>query len=180
MKKLLLLALFCANASAADLMICDGEFALCAASASVPTGKSIRVDGKEFQEGMAVCPVLTGKAVANGKLMQGSCKAPAGKVWSLFSTVTEYPQAPSWAVVPMTPRSFVTSTDAGGGMSNQWSFLCDKQAKKVNGVQLANCYGPINESPWNNGHVAPGTTAFTAAPVGAANPVGGDIALKGK
>ena len=180
MKKLLLLLLLPANVFATDLMICNGEFALCAASASVPTGKTIRVEGKEFQEGMAVCPVLTGKAVANGKLMQGSCKAPAGKVWSLFSTVTEYPQAPSWAVVPMTPRSFVTSTEPGGGMSNQWSFLCDKQAKKVNGVQLANCYGPINESPWNNGHVAPGTTAFTAAPVGAANPVGGDIALKGK
>ena len=112
---------------AADLMICNGEFALCAASASVPTGKTIRVEGKEFQEGMAVCPVLTGKAVANGKLMQGSCKAPAGKVWSLFSTVTEYPQAPSWAVVPMTPRSFVTkesfenavaSVAATGGSTN--------------------------------------------------------------
>jgi hypothetical protein len=50
----------------------------------------------------------------------------------------------------------------------------------VNNVQLANCYGPINESPWNNGHVVPGTTAFTAAPVGAANPVGGDIPSKGK
>lgn len=180
MKKLLLLAMFCANASAADLMICDGEFALCAASASVPTGKSIRVEGKDFQEGMAVCPVLNGKSVANGKLMKGSCKAPPGKVWSLFSTVTEYPQGPSWAVVTMTPRSFTTTTEAGGGMSNQWSFLCDKQAKKVNGVQLANCYGPINESPWNNGHVAPGTTAFTAAPVGAANPVGGDVPSRGK
>ena len=180
MKKLLLLLLLPVNVFAADLMICNGEYALCAASGSTPTGKKIMVNGKEFAEGMAVCPVLTGKAVANGKLMQGSCKAPAGKVWSLFSTVTEYPQAPSWAVVPMTPRSFVTSTDAGGGMSNQWSFLCDKQAKKVNGVQLANCYGPINESPWNNGHVAPGTAAFTAAPVGAANPVGGDIPSKGK
>ena len=180
MKKLLLLALLPVSVSAADLMICNGEFALCAASASVPTGKTIRVEGKEVQEGMAVCPVLTGKAVANGKLMQGSGNAPAGKVWSLFSTVTEYPQAPSWAVVPMTPRSFVTSTEPGGGMSNQWSYLCAKQAKKVNGVQLANCYGPINESPWNNGHVAPGTAAFTAAPVGAANPVGGDIPSKGK
>lgn len=180
MKKLFLLALFPFTVSAADLMICNGEFALCAASASVPTGKSIRVDGTEFQEGMAVCPVLTGKAIANSSLMKGSCKAPAGKVWSLFSTVTEYPQAPSWAVVSMTPRSFTTTTEAGGGMSNQWSFLCDKQAKKVNGVQLANCYGPINESPWNNGRVAPGTTAFTAAPVGAANPVGGDVPLKGK
>ena len=174
MKKLLLLALLPVSVSAADLMICNGEFALCAASASVPTGKTIRVEGKEFQEGMAVCPVLTGKAVANGKLMQGSCKAPAGKVWSLFSTVTEYPQAPSWAVVPMTPRSFVTSTEPGGGMSNQWSYLCAKQ-EKINGVQLANCYGPINESPWTNDRVPFGTSSFSAAPVGTPNPVGANI-----
>jgi len=175
MKKLLLLALLPFSVSAANLMICNGEYALCAASASNPTGKTIRVDGKEFQEGMAVCPVLNGKAVANADLMKGSCKAPPGKVWSLFSTVTEYPQAPSWTVVTMTPRTFTTTTEAGGGMSNQWSFLCAKQVKKVNGVQLANCYGPINESPWNNGHVPPGTMSFTAAPVGAANPVGGNV-----
>jgi hypothetical protein len=175
MKKLLLLALLPFSVSAANLMICNGEYALCAASASNPTGKTIQVDGKEFQEGMAVCPVLTGKAVANSDLMKGSCKAPPGKVWSLFSTVTAYPQAPSWAVVTMTPRTFTTTTEAGGGMSNQWSFLCAKQVKKVNGVQLANCYGPINESPWNNGHVPPGTMSFTAAPVGAANPVGGNV-----
>jgi len=175
MKKLLLLALLPFSVSAANLMICNGEYALCAASASNPTGKTIRVDGKEFQEGMAVCPVLNGKAVANADLMKGSCKAPPGKVWSLFSTVTAYPQAPSWAVVTMTPRTFTTTTEAGGGMSNQWSFLCAKQVKKVNNVQLANCYGPINESPWNNGHVPPGTMSFTAAPVGAANPVGGNV-----
>ena len=178
MKKLLLLTLLPFSVSAANLMICNGEFALCAASASVPTGKTIRVDGKEFQEGMAVCPVLTGKAVANSDLMKGSCKAPPGKVWSLFSTVTEYPQAPSWAVVTMTPRTFVTNTEPGGGMSNQWAMMCVKQAKKVNGVQLANCYGPINESPWTNGHVPPGTASFTAAPLGAANPVGANIPSK--
>lgn len=180
MKKILLLVLLSSNALAGDLnvMMCNGEFALCAASASVPTGKTIRVDGKEFQEGMAVCPVLKGKAIANFNLMKGSCQAPPGKVWSLFSTVTEYPQAPSWAVVTMTPRTFVTNTEPGGGMSNQWSFLCAKQAKKVNGVQLANCYGPINESPWTNGHVTPGTASFTAAPVGAANPVGANIPSK--
>jgi hypothetical protein len=56
--------------------------------------------------------------------------------------------------------------------------LCDLQAKKVNNVKLANCYGPINESPWTNGHVPVGTTAFTAAPVGAANPVGGNFPVK--
>ena len=173
MKKLLLLALLPFSVSAADLMICNGEYALCAASGSTPTGKRITVKGKEFAEGMAVCPVLTGRSIANPALMNKSCDAPAGKVWSLFSTVSEAPQAPTWAVAPLVKRSFILGKDSG--MSNQWSFLCDKQAKKVNGVTLASCYGPINESPFNNGHIKPGTTIITDAPVGVLNPVGGNF-----
>jgi hypothetical protein len=173
MKKLLLLALFCANASAADLMICNGEYALCAASGSTPTGKTIMVKGKVFQEGMAVCPVLKGRSVANGALMKNSCDAPPGKVWSLFSTVSEAPQAPTWAVAPLVHRTFVLSKTEG--MSNQWSMICDKQAKLVNGVQLAFCYGPVNESPLTNGHIKPGTTIITDAPSGVLNPVGGNF-----
>jgi hypothetical protein len=173
MKKLLLLALFCTPVFAAPIMVCNGEYALCAASGSTPTGKKITVNGKVFAEGMAVCPVLTGRSVANPALMKNSCAAPAGKVWSLFSTVSEAPQAPSWAVAPLVKRSFPLSKTEG--MSNQWSFLCDKQAKKVNGVQLASCYGPINESPFDNGHIKPGTTIITDAPVGVLNPVGGNF-----
>jgi len=173
MKKLLILALLPCSVAAADLMICNGEYALCAASGSTPTGKMIAVKGKLFREGMAVCPVLTGRSVANGALMKNSCDAPPGKVWSLFSTVSEAPQAPSWAVAPLVKRSFILGKDSG--MSNQWSFLCDKQAKKVNGVTLASCYGPINESPFNNGHIKPGTTIITDAPVGVLNPVGGNF-----
>ncbi|MCG3775824.1 MAG: hypothetical protein JW395_2670 [Nitrospira sp.] len=60
-------------------------------------------------------------------------------------------------------------------MSNQWSFLCDKQAKLVNGVQLASCYGPINESPLTNGHIKPGAKIITDAPSGVLNPVGGNF-----
>ena len=123
--------------SVPDLMMCNGDYALCAASGSTPTGRMITVKGKVFQEGMAVCPVLTGRSVANGALMNNSCDAPAGKVWSLFSTVSEAPQAPSWSVAPLVSRSFILGKDSG--MSNQWSFLCDKQAKKTNGVQLASC-----------------------------------------
>ena len=173
MKKLLLLALLPFSVSAADLMICNGEYALCAASGSTPTGKKITVNGKVFAEGMAVCPVLKGRSVANGALMKNSCDAPPGKVWSLFSTVREAPQAPSWAVAPLVHRTFVLSKTEG--MSNQWSFLCDKQAKLVNGVQLASCYGPINESPLTNGHVKMGSTIVTDASVGALNPVGGNF-----
>jgi hypothetical protein len=173
MKKLLLLALFCVNASAADLMICNGEYALCAASGSTPTGKKIMVKGQAFAEGMAICPVLTGRSIANPALMNNSCDAPAGKVWSLFSTVSEAPQAPSWAVAPLVQRTFTLSkTD---GMSNLWSFICNKQTKKTNGVQLASCYGPINESPLTNGHVKMGSTIITDAPAGVLNPVGGNF-----
>ncbi len=178
MKKLLLLALFCGSAAAADLMICNGDYALCAASGSVPSGKTIRVEGKVFPEGVAICPVLTGRSVGNPKLMNSSCDAPPGKVWSLFSLETEYPQAPDWTVQKAVPRTFVTDATSTGGMSNQWSFLCDKQTKKTNGVTLANCHGPINESPWTNGHVAPGTASFSAAPVGAPNPVGANVPTK--
>ena len=169
---LLLLSLL-VHVFAADLMLCNGEFALCAASASVPTGKTIRVEGKEFQEGMAVCPVLKGRSIANGALMKNSCDAPSGKVWSLFSTVTEFPQAPTWAVVPAVQRTFILSKTEG--MSNQWSFLCDKQVKPVNGVQLASCYGPINESPLTNEHIKPGAKIITDAPAGVLNPVGGNF-----
>ena len=173
MKKLLLLLLLPVNVFATELMICNGEYALCAASGSTPTGKKIMVKGKVFQEGMAVCPVLTGRSIANPALMNNSCDAPAGKVWSLFSTVSEAPQAPSWAVAPLVKRSFILGKDSG--MSNQWSFICDKQVKKVNGVTLASCYGPINESPFTNGHIKPGSTIITDAPVGVLNPVGGNF-----
>lgn len=173
MKKLLLLALLPFSVAAADLMICNGEYALCAASGSTPTGKKIMVKGQAFSEGMAICPVLTGRSIANPALMNNSCDAPAGKVWSLFSTVSEAPQAPSWAVAPLVKRSFILGKD--WGMSNQWSFLCDKQVKKVNGVQLASCYGPLNESPFTNGHIKPGTTIITDAPSGVLNPVGGNF-----
>lgn len=173
MKKLLLLAFFCSNVFAAPIMICNGEYALCAASGSTPTGKTITVKGKVFQEGMAVCPVLTGRSVANPALMNNSCDAPPGKVWSLFSTVSEAPQAPSWAVAPLVQRTFTLGKDSG--MSNQWSFLCDKQVKKTNNVQLASCYGPINESPLTNGHIKPGAKIITDAPAGVLNSVGGNF-----
>ena len=162
---------------AQTIAICKGEYALCAASPTTLTGKSISVAGKTFKEGVAVCPVLSGMAVANMELMQGSCDAPKGKVWSLFGVPpqTAYPQAPSWTVQPAVFRSFTVGNTPSTGMSNMWSFLCEKQAKQVNGVTLASCYGPVMESPWTENHVVPGETAFTQAPVGATYPVGGNV-----
>jgi hypothetical protein len=162
---------------AQTITICKGEYALCAASPTTLTGKTITVSGKTFKEGVAVCPVLTGAAVANMDLMQGSCNAPKGKVWSLFGVPpqTAYPQAPDWSVQPAVFRSFKVGDTPTTGMSNMWSFLCTKQTKQVNGVTLASCYGPVMESPWTGNHVVPGETAFTQAPVGASYPVGGNV-----
>jgi hypothetical protein len=162
---------------AQTIVICKGEYALCAASSTALTGNLIKVNGKTFKEGVAICPVLTGAAVANMDLMGGSCDAPKGKVWSLFGVPpqTAYPQAPSWTVQPAVFRSFTVGTTPSTGMSNMWSFLCEKQAKQVAGVTLASCYGPVMESPWTGHHVVPGETAFTQAPVGASYPVGGNV-----
>jgi hypothetical protein len=171
--KILIFLLFPNLAFAVNLMVCNGDFALCAASGATLTGKTIRVDGKEFSEAMAVCPVLKGRSLADSDLMKGSCKAPPGKVWSLFSADTTYPQAPDWTPVTAKPRQYTMTKDMG--MSNMWSFICDKQPKKVNGVTLANCYGPVNESPWNAAHLVPGTNIITQAPIEVLYPVGGNL-----
>jgi hypothetical protein len=176
----LLITLFTGTVVAHSLGICQGEYALCAASPTTPTGKTMLIDGKTFREGMAVCPVLNGISIANLDLMKGTCDIGPGKVWSLFGIppVTEYPQAPSWDVTPAEFRSFTIGETQDTGMSNMWSFPCLIQEVKVNGVTLASCYGPIMESPWTNDHVKPGQTGFTQAPEGAIYPVGGNAPQK--
>ena len=180
MKKILFVLFFISlNAHSANIGICKNqEYALCAASAATPTGKTITVQGKTFREGVAVCPILTGDSIANLDLMNGSCDHAPNKVWSLFGVPpqTSYPQGPSWTTVTAVVRTFTIGQTPTTGMSNMWSFPCEIQAKSVNGVKLASCYGPIMESPWNNGHVQQGEKAFTQAPAGATYPVGGNIA----
>lgn len=177
MKKLLttLALLSAVTVFAEPVHICKGQFAFCGASGTTLTGKDIVVLGQTYKEGMSVCPVMTGNAVANFTLMQNSCDAPKGKVWSLFASFKSVPQAPTWADAPTVTRTFVTTNEPGGGMSNMWSMLCDIQPKKVNGVTLANCYGPMNESPWTNNPVPVGATFVTQAAAGSPNPVGGRV-----
>ena len=159
------------------LAICKGEYAFCGGSATTAApGKNIVVDGQTFPAGVAVCPVLKGDSIANLDLMDGSCQAPKGEntVWSLFAYLKTYPQAPDWAQLPAQPRTFIT-TEGTGGMSNMWSFPCVKEPKKINGVTIAKCYGPLNESPWTNSAVPVGTKVVTDAPVGASYPVSGNL-----
>ena len=98
MKILLTLAfmLLSSAASAGALTICDGQFALCAASACVPTGGTITNSaGKSFPEVLCTCPILKGKNIADlsGGNMKGSC-APtdADHVWSTFWPRFDYPR----------------------------------------------------------------------------------------
>ena len=43
----------------------EGSFTFCGASGAIPTGKKIIVQGVEYDEGCAICPVLTGPSISN-------------------------------------------------------------------------------------------------------------------
>jgi hypothetical protein len=171
---LFVLLLISSYAQAARYQICVGEFAFCGASGATPTGRTITVNTPtgtaEFNEAMAECPVFTGPAVADvlGGNMQGSCDAPsANEVWSLFAPIAEAPMAPDWSVQPVVPRVFISGPEAN--FSNLFSFLCVK-TEVVNGAQLANCFGPINES-LRGGYVTSGTSMLTGSPDSVTLPV---------
>lgn len=177
MKILILVIAFYSFNSFAEstVKVCVGEYALCAASPTIKTGKVMYVGDVAFDEGVSVCPVLTGASLADMSLMGGSCDAPEGQVWSLFSPQSEFPQAPTWEVKPAAIRTFVTTDKKGGGMSNMWSFPCVVRKHRINGVKLADCHGPMNESPKNSQPIGVGISIITQAPEGALNPVGGDL-----
>ena len=59
------------------LAICHQPYALCASSPTVAIpGETVKVNGKEFQAGVSVCPVLKGPSIADLNLMHGSCSSP--------------------------------------------------------------------------------------------------------
>ncbi len=159
------------------LYIYKGKFAFCGASAAVPTGKIITVQGRKFLEGCSVCPVLNGPSIGNSFLVPDPTVSPDGTdstVWSFFWYSDSVPQAPTWEILPTINRSFVVSDTIGGGMSNMFCMPC-KVWKEVNGVTLVKCYGPLNEAavPLKKAlRVHPGQTSITQAPLGAPYPVG--------
>lgn len=186
MKKLMLLLLLVSNLIHAQnhaLYLYKGKFALCAASSAVPTGNLIKVQGKTFIEGCAVCPVLNGPSIGNSFLVPNPSVSPDGTdstVWSFFWYSDSLPQAPTWKTLPTVNRSFVVSDTLGGGMSNMFCMPC-KVWKEVNGVTLVKCYGPLNEAaiPLRKSlRVHKGQTSITQAPVGAPYPVGTIIPVK--
>jgi hypothetical protein len=183
MKKLLLkitsLFGFKKNKTSVDraVKIYKGKFAFCGASGAEPTGNIITVQGRKFKEGRSVCPVMDGPSIANLKLVPNPSVSPDGTkdtVWSFFWYYDEVPQAPTWETLPTVNRSFVIGDTPSTQMSNMFCMPC-RIFKTVNGVELAECVGPLNEMavPLRRAiRVHPGQTSITQAPEGSPYPVG--------
>ena len=160
------------------LTIVEGKFAFCGASGAIPTGDTITVEGKQFLEGVAACPVMDGPSVANTILVPNPTITPDSTdktVWSYFWYYDSVPQAPTWEKLPTVNRTFTIANTPDSSMSNMWCMPCKILPKKVNGVTIAECYGPLNELafPMRRALRAhPGQTSVTQAPVGATYSVG--------
>ena len=171
------------------LKICLGEFAFCGASSTKPTGNKMIVNGKEFYEGEAICPVMTGPSIANMELMNNSCDAPDGTdktVWSLFwyyDTTTTIPQfnpsTKEWEYMTPVNRSFVINLDSPStSESNMFAMPGVIFDTTSTGIVLAKVYGPLNEAAVPLRKAIPvknGMTSITAAKLGSPYPVGTPI-----
>jgi len=158
-----------------DLQICEGEYALCAASTCTPTGHKIAVNVQGggtalFDEAACTCPIYKGPALADpdGGNMQGTCKPPGpNQVWSLYSPKTNVPQQiNNWKLNQQaTEVEFQECADTdgvGGTFANCFSFACTIDAHHPVGVPTATCYCPLGENP-DGSAVAADTEVFTPA-----------------
>jgi hypothetical protein len=152
-----------------DFKVCEGQFALCAASTCQATGGSITVNvtsggTASFPEYNCTCPILSGPAIADltGGNMQGSCEPPADQIWSLYEPRAHIPQAiTNWSRKPALssapPLICPASLNLGNQLVNCFSFACDP-AGEINGVPVATCHCPLGESL--EGVSVPANTAF--------------------
>jgi len=175
----------------------QGAFAFCGASAAVPTGKKIIVQGVEYNEGCAICPVLTGPSLSNlamqgvsgtyGKFNVGeNPQTPDGTdktVWSFFwyyDSTTSVPQfdpaTKEWQLLPPVNRSFVVNLDSPStSESNMFAMPGIIFDTTASGIVLAKVYGPLNEAAVPLRIAVPvksGMTSITAAKEGSPYPVG--------
>jgi hypothetical protein len=181
----------------------EGSFSFCGASGAVPTGKKITVQGTEFDEGCAICPVMNGLSISN-LAMEGESetwgefnvkenqKTPDGTdgtTWSFFwfftsnDTVPQFnPETNGWEWLPPTNRKFIVDTNSPStSMSNMFAMPCDIIDTLDNGIILSKCYGPLNEAAVPLRFAIPvdsGMTSVTAAKEGFPYPVGTPIPVK--
>lgn len=186
-----------ADISVPVLAIHEGAYAFCGASSAVPTGRIITIQGRDFEEGCAICPVLTGPSISNLGMwgtggtwgdfnVRNNPQTPDGTnqtVWSFFwyfdttTTVPQFdPETKGWAWETPHNRAFIVNTDsAHTSMSNMFAMPGRIIDTLENGIILAECYGPLNEAavPLRKAfHVKSGMTSITAAKEGAVYPVG--------
>lgn len=185
MKRILVLlaTLFTLPAYAGQLTVCEGKFALCAASTCTETGRTITTNnGQTYPEVVCKCPVLDGKSIADTSagVMKGTCDVTdPNTVWSLFAPRVHYPQeANNFVTAPKSAtRAKVQSCsgDLAAGSANCWGMICRYDKDPTNGTVTATCSCPI-------GQLAAGTEFLTEAgqgnsaacnqhPVAAPNPL---------
>ena len=184
MKKLLSLLLlslsFNVHSETATATICDGEYALCAASTGIATGNDITVLGVDgtsqtYPEIAVKCPVIKGKAIAglNSGTMGNSCTPPSkDQVYSLFSFDQSYPQEAndfSHKPADMTPvyQTCPASLNLGKQISQCWSMVCTYDKERTNGTKTATCLCPAGEGLL--GGALPSNIAFLT-PAGGGDP----------
>jgi hypothetical protein len=175
----------------------QGAFAFCGASAAVPTGRKIVVQGVEYAEGCAICPVLSGPSLSN-LAMEGvsgtygdfnvkknfqSPDGTANTVWSLFwyydasTTIPQFnPATKEWEMMAPMNRAFVIDLDSPAtSESNMFAMPGVIVDTTSTGIVLAKVYGPLNEAAVPLRVAVPvknGQTSVTAAKIGFPYPVG--------
>ena len=136
-----------------ELTVCNGEYALCAASTCTPTGKTITGNnGVAYPEVLCRCPILTGRAIADTSAgnMKGSCAPTSDQhVWSLFAPRLYYPQeASDFSSLPWKKRAVVqacaSSLNLGDRSSNCFSWNC---VRGKDGIAVCAC--PTGQVPAN-------------------------------
>ena len=204
MKKLLttLALLSAVPVFAEPLHICKGQYAFCGASGAIPTGRKIVVQGVEYDEGCAICPVLSGPSISNlamegfsetyGKFnVNEYFQSPDGTnntVWSLFwyydstTTIPQFnPSTKEWEMMTPVNRAFVVNTDEPStSESNMFAMPGIIFDTTSTGIVLAKVYGPLNEAAVPLRKAIPvktGMTSITAAKIGFPYPVGTPVPI---
>jgi hypothetical protein len=184
------------------IKIHNGSFAFCGASAAVPTGRKIVVQGVEYDEGCAICPVLSGPSISNlemegisgtyGKFnVKDNFQTPDGTnntVWSLFwyydstTTIPQFnPTTLKWEMMTPVNRAFVINLDSPStSESNMFAMPGVIFDTTSTGIVLAKVYGPLNEAAIPLRKAIPvksGMTSVTAAKIGFPYPVGTPVPI---
>ena len=180
----------------------DGSFAFCGASGAVPTGRKIVVQGVEFDEGCAICPILSGPSISNlamkgvsdtyGKFnVSKNFQTPDGTdntIWSLFwyydstTTIPQFnPLTKEWEMMSPVNRSFIINLDSPStSESNMFAMPGVVFDTTSTGIVLAKVYGPLNEAAFPLRKAVPaknGMKSITAAKSGFPYPVGTPVTL---